>query len=548
MKHPYPDISKVIDYTRFGLRFKILLALTLFNAVAIALFTFDRYNAEKVRIMDGLKAELVACTNALPKMLPEGYLDRAVTKGAVSPEEYHRHMLKISEFCNQTGLRYLYTYRMEKDAFYCTSTNGTEEEIQQSTYAKYWDRYDTAPKSIFRAWKTNTLVYEDVTDQWGRTYTLFKPVTTPAGTKLIIGADIPLDFLNAVLSASLRRTIMLGVACFALFFAISYWASTRFSRHITLLAAYTYELGANNFAAKPDSILAKKIKELPDARADEIGQLARSFLLMEDRLQSYLQELTETTAAKERIQNELRIAGEIQASMLPQDISQLVAGKHVDVSARMTPAKEAGGDLYDLIPLDDDHLLFVIADVSDKGMPAALFMAATVTILRARATAEHASSPEQLLAKVNEQLIKQNSMFQFVTTFLGIIKLSTGEITYSDGGHNRPYLKRVGQPAQMLPRGGGIALGVMPEAVFKRATLKLERGDTLFLYTDGVTEAIAADESFYSEHRLENLLTNIPDNSSAEHWINTVVEDVATFSKGHVQADDITVLALRYTA
>ncbi|MFA5262416.1 MAG: SpoIIE family protein phosphatase [Opitutaceae bacterium] len=535
-----------LPQTRFGLRFKILLALTIFNAVAITLFTFDRYASEKQRIMEGIEQKLDACTRALPDMLPDGYLDRTVRSDAVTDAEYRGLVNKLTAFCNSTGLRYLYTYARQGDGFYCTSTNGTPEEMKTDSYTRYWAKYDTAPQSIFQAWDSNKAVNSVVSDQWGRTYTLFLPMQTKAGAKYIAGADLPIDFIDDVLNASLERTLFIGIASFILFFVISFWASTRFSRHITLLASYTHELAANSFAPQPDSPLTIKIKEIPSTRADEVGQLANSFLQMEERLQSYIKELTETTAVKERIQNELRIAGEIQASMLPQDIEHTIGGKHIDVSASMSPAKEAGGDLYDVFLLDDDHLLFVIADVSDKGMPAALFMAATVTILRARATAQFVDSPEVLMTRINEQLIKQNSMYQFVTTFLGVIKLSTGEVATSDGGHNRPYLRRLGKPAAMLPRGGGIALGVMPEAVFKRATLQLQPGDTLLLYTDGVTEALAADESFYGEHRLETLLSNVPGDATAAQWVSTVTEDVGTFSKGHVQADDITVVALRY--
>jgi sigma-B regulation protein RsbU (phosphoserine phosphatase) len=532
--------------TRVGLRFKILLALTVFNALVITLFTLDRYASEKARIMEGIEQKLEVSTRALPDMLPDGYIDRAARPDSVTEADYGKIVTELTEFCNTTGLRYLYTYARQDNVFYCTSSNGTPDEIRQGTFTRYWAKYDTAPREIFRAWDTNKAVFTDVSDQWGRTYTVFLPLQTKEGTKFIAGADLPIDFVSGVLSASLRRTLVIGCSCFIVFFIISYWASTRFSRQITLLASYSHELGVNNFAVQPDTPLALEVKKLPSTRSDEVGMLAGSFLLMEDRLHSYINELTETTAVKERIQNEMKIAGGLQASMLPQDIDHTICSNHIDACASMKPAKEAGGDLYDLFLLDDDHLLFVIADVSDKGMPAALFMASTVTILRARATAQLAQSPEVLLAQTNAQLIKQNAMYQFVTTFLAVITLSTGEVTYSDGGHNRPYLRRVGKPAEMLPRGGGIALGVMPEAVYKRASLRLQPGDTLLLYTDGVTEAIAADESFYGERRLETLLSSVPEGHTAKQWVGTVTDDVATFTKGHVQADDITVLALRY--
>jgi sigma-B regulation protein RsbU (phosphoserine phosphatase) len=531
---------------RYSLRFKILLALTVANTLAIAAFTVDRWSSEKERIMEGLRDRLDACARALPDMLPRNYLDRASGPESVSAAEYQEIMARLSAYCNQTGLNYLYTYARQGNAFYCTSSNATPKELTKGTYAAYWSDYKSAPPAIFQSWDTGAPICKEVTDEWGRFYSFIVPLTTKAGTRFIAGADLPIDFVDGILARSLRRTLAIGGASFLLFFLVSWWASTRFSRHIRWLATYTHELSDSNFEAKHETPLARAVQTLPDRRRDEIGQLATSFLTMEQRLLRYIQELTETTSAKERIQGELRIAGEIQASMLPQEYSAPADRKRVDLYASMKPAKEAGGDLYDLIHLDDDHLLFVIADVSDKGMPAALFMAATVTILRARATLQLMDSPETLLAQINEQLIRQNSMYQFVTFFLGVLNLTSGEVVYADGGHNRPYHCPLGEPARMLPRGGGIALGVMPEAVFTRRTLQLHPGETLVLYTDGVTEAIAADDSFYGEPRLESLLSRIPPGTSAHDWVTTITEDVATFTKGHVQADDITVLALRY--
>ncbi len=528
---------------RFGLRFKVLLALTAFNAVAIALFTANRYETEKDRILEGLQLKLSAAAYALPDMLPAGYLDRAVQAGAVPPEEYRRILDQLTQYCRNTGLRYLYTYTRQGGTFYCTSSNATPEELATNKYTLYWAPYDSAPPTLFRAWDEKQPVYEEVTDQWGRFYTLFLPLRTPSGAEYIAGADIAISFVDAALASSLRESLLIGIASFAGFFAISFWLSTGFSRHIGHLAAYTHDLAAANFASNPDSPLRRRIAALPARRHDEVGQLADAFIRMEDRLGTYLIELKETTAANERFQNELKIAGDIQASMLPHEFP---ASDRVDLHAAMKPAKEAGGDLYDCFPLDADHLCFVIGDVSDKGMPAALFMAVTLTVIRAKATADLLESPEEILRRTNELLVNQNQMYQFVTMFLGVLNTRTGAIVYTDGGHNRPY-HRTKAGARMLPPGGGVALGVMAGAVYKRHTLQLQPGETLCLYTDGVTEAIAADDSFYGEPRLERLLSSVSFELKAGEWVETVTKDVSVFSQGHAQADDITVLAIRYT-
>jgi sigma-B regulation protein RsbU (phosphoserine phosphatase) len=187
----------------------------------------------------------------------------------------------------------------------------------------------------------------------------------------------------------------------------------------------------------------------------------------------------------------------------------------------------------------------VVGDVSDKGMPAALFMTVVISVMRARATADLIGRPEEILRQTNELLIPQNAMCQFVTLFLGILNVRTGHLVYSDGGHNHPFLKRADDAPKMMPFSGGIALGIMSGAEYQCQTLQLHPGDTLFLYTDGVTDAIAADETFYGDARLERELTAIPAEANAAAWVDASMRSVFKFAEGHAQADDITVMALR---
>ncbi|HSY53309.1 MAG TPA: SpoIIE family protein phosphatase, partial [Opitutaceae bacterium] len=463
---------------RFGLRSKILLGLTIINIASTAIFSVNHYHDEKKLIYDGLKEKLTPAAYALSYILPDGYFDRAVRPDAITPQEYRANVDTLSRYCQSTGFVYLYSYTKVGDAFYCTSSNGTRDELAKNTFAHYWDPYPTAPQEIFEAWDKNEPVYHEVKDQYTHSYTLFLPLVTANGTRYLAGADLPISYVDTLLASSLEQSIFLGVGSFAVFFFISFILSTRLSRKIGRLAAYTREMAATNFQLKSDSPLRQQLAIMPGQSQDEVALLAASFLQMEDQLSVYLRDLTETTAAKERFQNELRIAGEIQASMLPHDFKAPGCNCQVDLYAAMKPAKEAGGDLYDFFYLDPDHLCFVIGDVSDKGMPAALFMAVAATVLRAHATADRIQTPEEILTQTNELLIRQNSMYQFITMFLGIVNVRTGAVVYSDGGHNRPYLRRVGKSAEMLPRGGGIALGVMPGASFKHHSLQIQPGDT----------------------------------------------------------------------
>ncbi|GMU42482.1 MAG: SpoIIE family protein phosphatase [Xanthomonadales bacterium] len=532
---------------RFGLRFKVILGLTIFNILGTAMFAANHYLVEKRAIIDGIEQKLAAAARALPDMLPEGYLDRAQAASAIPADEYLKVLDRLSRYCDDIGLVYLYSYHFDGKKFHTTSSNGTAKERASGDYAAYWEEYEEPLLS--EAFEQNQPRYGESNDQWGHIYFLFKPGITAAGTRYVAGADITISALQAQLDASLRKSILIGFASFFVVFLFSFWIGSRVSRKITRLSDYTVELAATDFQPVSDLPLRQEIVAMEHQGRDELAQLASSFIAMEARLNSYLKELTATTETKERLRNELRIAGDIQLSMLPRGFTPLHKDDGrllVDLHGDVKPAKEAGGDLYDYYYLDDDHLCLVVGDVSDKGMPAALFMTVVISILRARATADYIDQPQEILRQTNELLNIQNAMCQFVTLFLGILNVRTGRLVFSDGGHNHPFLCRPGELPRLLEFKGGIALGIMPGAEYPRYQLQLLPGDTLYLYTDGVTDAIATDESFYGEARLQNELTRIGAGaSSATAWVQEGMQSVYHFAEGHFQADDITVMALR---
>lgn len=538
---------------RFGLRFKIILGLTLFNLLGTAVFSWNHYRVEKHAIIDGVERKLAAAARALPDMLPEGYLDRAASPSGVSEQEYLQVLKKLSAYCQDTNLIYLYTYHFVDGEFRTTSSNGTPEELADGSFAQYWQAYEQP--LLTEAWQTNQARYGEnsADDEWAHVYFLFSPRETAAGTRYIVGADLAINRLYQRLDSSLRESILIGSLSFIVVFAFSFLIGSRVSRKISRLAEYTNELAAQDFQPVQDQVLRQEVVQIPRQSHDEIAMLAGSFIAMEGQLNDYLAELTETTATKERLRNELKIAGDIQLSMLPRAFNQILEGRSdvpVDLHAVVKPAKEAGGDLYDFFFIDDDHLCFLVGDVSDKGMPAALFMTVTTTLLRAhaRARSELVSQPDRILSETNDVLAEQNPMCQFVTLFLGILNVRNGELRYANGGHNPPYLCRRQASAQALDLPEGVALGVMEGMDFASASLQLQPGDTLYLYTDGVTEAVAMDESFYGEPRLEAELNrlNAQSDNKAKRWAEETLHSVFQFADGHAQADDITILALRF--
>jgi len=244
------------------------------------------------------------------------------------------------------------------------------------------------------------------------------------------------------------------------------------------------------------------------------------------------------------IKHELGIAARIQQSILPSRFPPFPDRKDFDLHAAMVPAKSVGGDLFDFFLLDHDHLGLVIGDVSGKGVPAALFMAVSRTLLRA--TALQRITPGECLQYLNTTLAGQNASSMFVTIFYGILDTRTGELVYAIGGHNPPYLFKADGEVQQLPIGNcGTIVGMIEDAQFETDCCRIAPGGGILMYTDGVTEAMNPADEFYGEERLEPFLAQraaVP----ARQLVSEIQAEVQEFAAGMPQADDITVMALRY--
>ncbi|WP_462319904.1 ABC transporter substrate binding protein [Halochromatium sp.] len=248
------------------------------------------------------------------------------------------------------------------------------------------------------------------------------------------------------------------------------------------------------------------------------------------------------TLEKSKMQEALETARKIQLSMLPQAFESVAEPFGVDVHAMLLPAKEVGGDLYDVFAVDEDHLCIAVGDVADKGVPAALFMAVAKTLIRAKA--EPGSTPDSILSKVNNELLRDNEQCLFVTLFLAIYQRSTRTLHYANGGHNPPYLISADGVPTQLPLLPGAALGVIDDASYQPQQHQLAPGEALFAYTDGVTEAVNTAGDMYGEGRLQEVLARLGTEPAATIDRN-LVDDIERFSRGAGQADDITVVTLR---
>jgi sigma-B regulation protein RsbU (phosphoserine phosphatase) len=261
-------------------------------------------------------------------------------------------------------------------------------------------------------------------------------------------------------------------------------------------------------------------------------------------LQDSLDNLRRERSAKERMESELNIGREIQMSMLPLSFPAFPDRTDFDVHASLYPAREVGGDFYDLFLIDNQHFCFCVGDVSGKGVPAALFMAVTKTLIKSRAAND--LSPASILSHVNTELSHRNESCMFVTIFLAILDLEIGEMVYTNAGHNPPYVKRADGSLLRLDSRHGPIVGAAEGLAYREDREGLSPGDLVFLYTDGVTEAMNEESQLYTEDRLKGLLSNHPC-SSVEESVRVSVDDVWDFQGEAEQADDITVMTVSYS-
>jgi phosphoserine phosphatase RsbU/P len=281
--------------------------------------------------------------------------------------------------------------------------------------------------------------------------------------------------------------------------------------------------GAFDFLTKPidfsdlDAVINKTMQEL---MALKVALKTREQLLM--------------------LQQELKVAWKIQQSILPKTFPER---KEFEIYGEMTPARHIGGDFFDFFPLGEDKLGFVIGDVSGKGVPAALFMAVSRTLLRA--TASRSFSTSECLEQVNRLLCAENDSEMFVSMFYGILYIPEGEVEYCSGGHNPPYLVQDGRGVEPLPPTDGVVLGIFEDVKFSSKRVSLKPRDALVLYTDGVTEAMDDGEKMFTERRLEEFLQRSR-GSSAIEMARGLMDEVKTFAANAPQYDDITVVTLRY--
>ena len=336
-----------------------------------------------------------------------------------------------------------------------------------------------------------------------------------------------------------RQMIFVGITVIV-GIVLAVFLVSRVTRPLARLTRYAEKLQKADFALPEEESAELKAIVFPR----EVGRLAETMASMERRLKEYLENIRKTVAQRERLESEMRIAHEIQMNMLPKDLAGLRGRTEVDLAMKLVPAREVGGDLYDFFFVDRDRLCLVVGDVSDKGVPAALFMARSIALLRHTAVKE-SRVPDEIFSIVNRELIQGNDFCMFVTAFLGILNVTTGELVYSNAGHLPPLHVPASGGCRETILPPGKPLGVSERAVFRSNRLTLEPGDALAIFTDGITEAQNGQGELFDISRLQMLMKGGCRADSASALVEGILQGVKGYVGDTPQSDDIALLCVR---
>ena len=371
---------------------------------------------------------------------------------------------------------------------------------------------------------------------YGSSITAVYPVVYEGKTIAFIAVESPMRTLQSDVSSYIFTVLIIVCIISVILFVLT--AFILVNSLIKPIKTISHEAA---YFVENENEISENLKKIKNH--DEIQVLAESVLRMEIGINEYISNLTKVTAEKERIGAELNVATKIQADMLPGVFPAFPERQDFDLHASMDPAREVGGDFYDFFLIDDDHIGLVIADVSGKGVPAALFMVIAKTLIKNRALM--GGSPSEVLAYANEQLVEGNEAELFVTVWFAIIELSTGKGVVANAGHEHPALRRKDGKFELIKYRHSPAVATMPGMNFKEHEFKLEPGDSLYVYTDGVTEATRSDNELFGTDRMLESLNKDPD-ADPKTMLENVRADIDGFVGDAPQFDDITMLGFKY--
>ena len=468
-------------------------------------------------------------------------IDGDKIKGYVETGEKDEYYNRIQRFMNlvqqESDIKYYYVFiPHDDDLVYVWDANNYEGACDLGQHEDYMTGGKEAVKEVWCQDPPENIKMTQ-TKQYGYIASAFSPVYDSNDKPVaIVGVDLSMTGFYRKLFSFIGKIVMI-IASFTLAaMAVLYLIMER--KLVSPIRTLTKSVDEiiNN-------LQQEKALEIDIKTGDEIETLANAFCKMGWDLRDYIAEVEYMTADRERIVAELNVAKDIQSSMLPSIFPAFPERNDFTIYAVMDAAKAVGGDFYDFFMVDDDHLAMVMADVSGKGIPAALFMVIAKTLIKN--SAKPGVGPGEVLRKVNEQLCEGNDNMMFVTVWLGILELSTGRGISANAGHEHPAIRKSGGLYKLDVYKHSPAVAVMEGMTFKEHEFTLEPGDSLFVYTDGVPEATNAGNELFGTDRMVDVLNSDP-GAEPEQVLANIKAAVDEFVGDAAQFDDLTMLSFKY--
>lgn len=538
-------MKEKIKYVTSGLTFRVIFGTILIIFLFEFMVSAVGYRQFTESLTQEYQDAAFRTANTATALIDADKIESYLNWGENDPE-YRNILSYLDILCQKQGATFVYVisvdtsdYNHFRSVFNVVNANGSdtpwpvgyERETTNEEYRTlYRDLYEGRRTQGFIT-RTNALNGREP-----HTTALLPLQGSNGNVKGILCVERPMSELTTARTAYLR-----GVICIsALLCVLSIVSIFFFFRHEFATPMQKIHAETQRFAAENTPLAHHSFAEI--SRIREIEAVGAAIEKMEYDTQNYIENLTQITAEKERIGTELALASQIQAEILPNTFPPFPDRHDFDLYASMTPAKEVGGDFYDFFFLDDDRLALVMADVSGKGVPAALFMMMARLLLNTLAMS--GGSPAEVLRRANETICQNNKSDMFVTVWFGVLTLSTGQLTASSAGHEYPVIKRQNGQFEIFKDKHRLALGAMPGINYLDYTLTLEKDDVLFLYTDGVPEAVNIENTPLGT---DGMLTLLNRSSCAD--MRTLLDDTAKgitdFTGNAPQFDDVTMMAIR---
>ncbi len=507
----------------------VILGLVLIVAVGVAVGGV---------IKDAVDDQYSTLVHSYCKMVAD-YIDGDVIGRYVETRRTDEHYNEVQEMMDileaESALKFLYVCVPDGDELVyvwdADCGDGIQDSLGTRIAMKEGDRrliarmYNNAPLEEFEYFRDEGVVVAYVPVYDGHR----KPVA-------IVGADFPINELQMAYLRFIYSILINILVVFITFMLVYYFAIQK--RIVDPIRSLSK--AASQMKKRLD--VEGSVFKADIHTGDEIEELGDSFERMDFELREYIDKVKSITTDREKIGAELSVAEKIQANMLPMKFPAFPERTEFDLYATMHPAKEVGGDFYDFFLIDDDHLGLVIADVSDKGVPAALFMAVSKTLIHNQMI--NGDAPDETLMHVNNELCENEENEMFVTVWAGILTISTGELVCANAGHEYPVIGRAGGKYELCKTQHGVPLGIYSGMEYKNEILSLGHGDTLFVYTDGLPEATDPYQEMFGNDRMIGALNRFGEVSPKE-ILTGMKEETDRFVDGRDPFDDMTMLAVK---